>query len=94
MRCGPNFTLRVGAFSVITNLRMELFGALVQGQVQEIILQEHEAAEVVRYIENLLPLLEHSEFIERYAWFLSRYYEVIHREICIVSIDISIYNLY
>ena len=65
----------------------------VLGQVQEIILQEHEAAEVVRYIENLLPLLEHSEFIERYAWFLSRYYEVIHREICIVSVDRYIYNL-
>ena len=52
-------------------------------KVLEMLLQEHEAAEVVRYIENLLPLLEHSEFIERYAWFLSRYYEVLHREICI-----------
>ena len=65
----------------------------MQGQVLEMMLQEHEAAEVVRYIENLLPLLEHSEFIERYAWFLSRYYEVLHREICIVSVDIISRNM-
>ena len=44
-----------------------------------LLLQEHEAAEVVQYIEHLLPLLEHSEFIERYAWFLSRYYEVLQK---------------
>ena len=49
-------------------------------------LQEHEAAEVVRYIENLLPLLEHSEFIERYAWFLSRYYEVIIKNTISINI--------
>jgi len=36
---------------------------------------EHDEAEVIKYIEELLPLLEHSDFIYRYSWFLSRYYE-------------------
>lgn len=30
---------------------------------------------MIQYIEELLPLLEHSDFIFRYSWFLSRYYE-------------------
>ena len=40
-------------------------------------LQENDEAKVIKYIEDLLPLLEHSDFIAKYSWFLSRYYEVI-----------------
>jgi len=36
---------------------------------------EHDEDAVILYIEELLPLLEHSDFIFRYSWFLSRYYE-------------------
>ena len=28
------------------------------------------------YHQKLLPLLEHSDFIHKYSWFISRYYEV------------------
>ena len=38
--------------------------------------QEHDEAAIVNYIEELLPLLEHSDFIHKYSWFVSRYYEV------------------
>ena len=38
--------------------------------------QDHDEADTVQFIEDLLPLLEHSEFIHKYSWFLSRYYEV------------------
>ena len=93
----------VGAYSVITNLRMELFEALVGwrlfkyhdiGRIMPLLrqgggghtncdkkvtngkLQENDEAKVIKYIEDLLPLLEHSDFIAKYSWFLSRYYEV------------------
>jgi len=35
----------------------------------------HDEEEIINYIETLLPLLEHSDFIYKYSWFLSRYYE-------------------
>ena len=40
------------------------------------IYQDHDEADTIQFIEDLLPLLEHSEFIHKYSWFLSRYYEV------------------
>ena len=36
--------------------------------------REHDEEKVIQYIEELLPLLEHSDFIHRYSWFISRYY--------------------
>merc|ERR1711874_736480 len=37
--------------------------------------REHEENTIIQYIQELLPLLEHSDFIHKYSWFISRYYE-------------------
>ena len=31
--------------------------------------------EIVQFVEEFLPLLEHSDFIYRYSWWYPRYYE-------------------
>ena len=38
--------------------------------------REHNENKIIQLINDLIPQLEHSEFIHRYAWFVSRYYEV------------------
>lgn len=35
---------------------------------------EDDENEIVQLVEELLPRLEHADFIERYAWFYTRYY--------------------
>jgi len=37
--------------------------------------REHDEDAIINYIQELLPLLEHSDFIHKYSWFVSRYYE-------------------
>ena len=37
--------------------------------------RDHDEENIINYIEELLPLLEHSDFIHKYSWFISRYYE-------------------
>ena len=53
--------------------------------------REHDEEKVIQYIEELLPLLEHSDFIHRYSWFISRYYEV-RREYFTVFISIKYFR--
>jgi hypothetical protein len=36
--------------------------------------KEHDEAKIVTFIQELLPLLEHADFIHRYSWFITRYY--------------------
>ena len=38
--------------------------------------KSHDEDAIIEYISDLLPQLEHSDFIHRYSWFISRYYEV------------------
>jgi len=37
--------------------------------------REHNEENIIAYIEELLPLLEHSDFIHRYSWYYTRYYD-------------------
>ena len=30
---------------------------------------------IVEFVEEFLPRLEHADFIKRYSWFVTRYYE-------------------
>lgn len=39
-------------------------------------LEEHDEATIVSYVEEFLPMLEHADFIHKYSWWYSRYYEV------------------
>ena len=39
-------------------------------------LQEHDEDTIVSYVEEFLPMLEHADFIHKYSWWYSRYYEV------------------
>ena len=32
--------------------------------------REHDEDAIINYIEELLPLLEHSDFIHKYSWFV------------------------
>ena len=38
--------------------------------------REHNEHKIISLINDLVPQLEHSDFIYRYSWFVSRYYEV------------------
>ena len=38
-------------------------------------LKEHNTTKIIEYVEELLPRLEHADFIDRYSWFYTRYYE-------------------
>ena len=63
-------------------------GQSSQGNIQLFNTEKHETARCRKlrplhwsrlYIlssQELLPLLEHSDFIHKYSWFISRYYEV------------------
>ena len=40
------------------------------------VIREKEFSKVIEFIEELLPKLEFSDFIFRYSWFYTRYYDV------------------
>jgi len=66
-----------GAELTINTLRdySERYGGLKIWFTEFAAYREHDEEKVIQYIEELLPLLEHSDFIHRYSWFISRYYE-------------------
>jgi len=37
--------------------------------------KEHNEDKIIQFIKDLLPMLEHADFIYRYSWFITRYYE-------------------
>jgi len=65
------------ATKTINRLReySERYGGLKIWFTEFAVRNDHDEADTIQFIEDLLPLLEHSEFIHKYSWFLSRYYE-------------------